>query len=107
MADEQKPIPERKVAKLDLGGFKPKAMPTVTPAVEREAIVAARQHGFSARSEAVVLDGRRARKKGKMQMNMRVSLDTRRDLLGIIAEFPDADSALSHLIKLYQEKSRI
>jgi hypothetical protein len=36
---------------------------------------------------------------------MRVSLDTRRVLLGIIAEFPDADAALRHLIRLYQEKS--
>ena len=92
---------ERKVARLDLAGFKPKTTPPVHPTQDRAAIIAGRQHGFSGRAEAEKIDGRTLRRKGKSQMNMRVSLGVQNDFKQLASEFPDADACLAHLLDLY------
>jgi hypothetical protein len=93
---------ERKTARLDLTGFKPKAAPPVAPEQDRAAVAAGKQHGFSSRAEAEKIDGRTLRRKGKAQMNMRVSLGVQNDFKQVVAEFPDADACLAHLIDLYR-----
>ena len=100
------PEPERKPVRLDLGGFKPKpAMEQVSPVQEREAAAVAKDQGFAARP-VEKLDGRTLRKKGKTQMNMRVSERVRNAFLQISTQFSDADACLSHLIELYQASRR-
>ena len=92
---------ERKVARLDLAGFKPRTAPAMDPAQDRAAAAAGKQHGFAGR-EAEKIDGRTLRRKGKTQMNMRVSLGVQNDFKRLVAEFPDADACLAHLIDLYR-----
>lgn len=93
---------DRKVAKLDLSGFKPKTSPVVNPAHDRIAVEEGKRLGFTGRAEPQKIDGRTLRRKGKTQMNMRVSLDVQNDFKRIAVDFPDADACLSHLIGLYQ-----
>lgn len=96
MSEPHKPV------RLDLGGFKPKVAVQVTPAQEREGIAQAKTQGFTSRAGNEKLDGRTLRKKGKVQMNMRVSEAVRRDFLLASADFADADACLARLIELYQ-----
>ena len=93
---------ERKVARLDLGAFKPKTGQPFDPARDQAAITAGKQHGFSGRAESEKVDGRTLRRKGKTQMNMRVSLGVQNAFKQVVSEFPDTDSCLAHLINLYQ-----
>lgn len=94
---------ERKPARLDLSSFKPKTAPMVDPAQDRAAVAVGKQLGFSGRAEAAEkIDGRTLRRKGKAQMNMRVSLGVQNDFKRVVAEFPDADACLAHLIDLYR-----
>jgi hypothetical protein len=92
---------ERKVARLDLGGFKPKTAPAADPAQDRAAVAVGKQLGFSGRAEAEKIDGRTLRRKGKAQMNMRVSLGVQNDFKRVVTEFPDTDACLAHLLDLY------
>lgn len=96
MSEPHKPV------RLDLGSFKPKAAVPVTPAQEREGIAQAKTQGFTSRAGNEKLDGRTLRKKGKVQMNMRVSEGVRRDFLLTAADFPDADACLARMIELYR-----
>ena len=93
---------DRKIAKLDLSGFKPKSAPVVTPAQDREAVEEGTRHGFTGRAETQKIDGRTLRRKGKTQMNMRVSPDVQNNFKLVVTEFPDADACLAHLIDLYR-----
>ncbi len=94
---------DRKIAKLDLSGFKPKSAPVVTAAQDRAAVEEGKRHGFTGRAETQKIDGRTLRRKGKTQMNMRVSPDVQNDFKMVVAEFPDADACLAHLINLYRQ----
>lgn len=93
---------ERKTARLDLGGFKPKVAPPVDPAQDRAAVAIGKQLGFSGRAEVEKIDGRTLRRKNKAQMNMRVSVGVQNDFKLVVAEFADADACLAHLIDLYR-----
>jgi hypothetical protein len=93
---------ERKVARLDLTVFKPKAASMVDPAQDRAAVEEGKRHGFTGRAEVEKIDGRTLRRKGKTQMNMRLSLGVQHNFKLIMAEFPDADTCLAHLIDLYR-----
>lgn len=97
-------MPEQahKPVRLELGAFKPKAAAPVSPAQEREGIAQARQHGFTSRADGEKLDGRTLRRKGKTQMNMRVSEPVRTAFLQISMNFPDADACMARLIELYR-----
>nr|WP_295742998.1 hypothetical protein [uncultured Acidocella sp.] len=93
---------DRKVAKLDLSGFKPKSAGTVSPAQDRAAVEQGIRHGFTGRAETQKIDGRTLRRKGKAQMNMRVSPAVQNDFKRVAMDFPDADACLAYLIDLYQ-----
>lgn len=94
---------ERKVARLDLSSFKPKTAPIVDPVLDRAAIAEGKRLGFTGRGEAEKIDGRTLRRKGKAQMNMRVTPGVQHDFKLVVAEFPDADACLAHLIDLYRQ----
>ena len=97
------PEPAHKPVRLELGAFKPKAAAPVSPAQEREGIVQARQHGFTNRADGEKkLDGRTLRRKGKTQMNMRVTEQVRVAFLQISTDFADADACMARLIELYR-----
>lgn len=94
---------ERKVARLDLSGFKPKTTPTISPDQDREAVQEGKRLGFTGRAEHEKIDGRHLRRKGKTQMNMKISPGVQHEFRQILADFSDADACLAHLIKLYQQ----
>ncbi len=96
------PEPAHKPVRLELGSFKPKAAAPVTPEQERQGIAQARQQGFTSRGDAEKIDGRKLRRKGKIQMNMRVSEQVRSAFLQISMEFADADACMARLIELYR-----
>jgi len=96
------PEPAHKPVRLELGSFKPKAAAPVTPEQERQGIAQARQQGFTSRGDVEKLDGRKLRRKGKTQMNMRVSEQVRSAFLQISMDFADADACLAQLIELYR-----
>ena len=92
---------DRKVAKLDLSVFKPKTAPVVSATQDRAAVEEGMRHGFTRRAEPQKVDGRTLRRKGKNQMNMRVSPDVQNDFKRIVVDFPDADACLAYLVDLY------
>lgn len=94
--------PAHKPVRLELGAFKPKVAAPVSPTQEKEGIAQARQHGFTSRADGEKLDGRTLRRKGKTQMNMRVSEPVRTAFLRISTDFPDADACMARLIELYR-----
>jgi hypothetical protein len=96
------PEPAHTPVRLGLGVFKPKAAAPVSPAQEREGIAQARQHGFTRQADGEKLDGRTLRRKGKTQMNMRVTEQVRVAFLQISTDFPDADACMARLIELYR-----
>jgi hypothetical protein len=96
------PKPAHKPVRLELGSFKPKAAAPVTPEQERQGIAQARQQGFTSRGNGEKIDGRKLRRKGKIQMNMRVSEHVRSGFLQISMDFADADACLARLIELYR-----
>ena len=95
---------ERKAARLDFSDFKPRASgPTVDPLTQQRAIAEGKRVGFTARDEMARVDGRTLRRKGKVQINMKVSPIVQRELRLLIAEFPDADACMQHLIALHRQ----
>ncbi|MDE2458799.1 MAG: hypothetical protein KGL20_06140 [Rhodospirillales bacterium] len=94
---------DRKVAKLDLSGFKPKTAPVVNAVQDRLAVEEGIRHGFTGRADTQKIDGRTLRRKGKTQMNMRVRPDVQDDFKRIVLDFPDADACLAYLIGLYRQ----
>jgi hypothetical protein len=96
------PEPAHKPVRLELGAFKPKVATPVSPSQEREGIVQARQHGFTSRADGEKLDGRTLRRKGKTQMNMRVSESVRTAFLQVSMDFSDADACMARMIELYR-----
>lgn len=102
MADEQ-----RKVARLDLTGFAPKAAaPVVDAAQERAAMEEGKRLGFTGRAPVEKVDGRTLRRRNKAQMNMRISLEVQNDFKRLVTEFEDADDCLAHLVKLYRQSQK-
>jgi hypothetical protein len=97
---------ERKAAKLDLSGFKPRAPMTLDPIQEREALEQGKRLGFTSRAEVPKIDGRTLRKRGKSQMNMRLSPVVQHDLKIVVSEFADADACIAHMLELYRQSQR-
>lgn len=95
-------VEERKVAKLDLSDFKPKTSVAITAAQDKAAVEEGKRHGFTSRAETQKIDGRVLRRKGKEQMNMRISPSVQQEFRQILADFPDADACLAHLIQIYR-----
>ena len=93
---------ERKPVRLDLGSFKPKPPPVVDPVAEHRAITEGKRLGFTGRDDGPPIDGRRLRRKGKVQMNMKVSPTVQREFRLLVSEFADADACLAYLIGLYR-----
>lgn len=100
MAEEQ----QRKVARLDLTGFAPKSSTTVIDvAQDRAAVEEGKRLGFTGRAPVEKVDGRTLRRRNKIQMNMRVSLEVQNDFKHLVTEFEDADDCLANLIKVYRQ----
>lgn len=93
---------ERKVARLDLSDFKPKPTVTMDMAQDQAAIREGERLGFTGRGEIEKIDGRTLRRKGKRQMNMRITPAVQHAFRLALADFPDADACLDHLLSLYQ-----
>lgn len=94
---------ERRPARLDFGDFKPRATPSsVDPLTQQRAISEAKRVGFTARDNTTPIDGRTLRRKGNVQMNMKVSPAVQREFRLLVAEFPDTNACLQHLINLYR-----
>ena len=95
---------ERKAARLDFSDFKPRTAPaSVDPVTQHRAITEAKRVGFTARDEMTPIDGRTLRRKGKVQLNMKVSPAVQREFRLMVAEFADADACLHYLITLYRQ----
>jgi hypothetical protein len=95
---------DRKPARLDFSEFKPRTAPAaVDPVTQHRAVTEAKKVGFDARANLMHIDGRTLRRKGKVQMNMKVTPAVQQELKLLIAEFQDADACLRHLMDLHRQ----
>lgn len=94
---------ERRVARLDLSDFKPKPAMAIDATQDQAAIREGKRLGFTRRGDIEKIDGRTLRRKGKEQMNMRITPAVQHAFRLALADFPDADACLAHLLSLYQQ----
>jgi hypothetical protein len=96
---------ERPTAKLDLGGFRPK--PAVEAPVDEttqlRAIEEGKRLGFDREQNTGPIDGRVLRRRGNVQMNMKVAPETVQQFKQMAAAFGDQGKFLAELLRCYKE----
>lgn len=97
---------ERKPARLDFSTFRPRHETARDLERDRDAVEAGKRHGFTHGASYEKIDGRTLRRKGKVQLNIKVSPAVQREFKLLAARFPDADACMAHLLKLHRDASQ-